>query len=148
MKYLKYADIKTYRQKNKPNICPILCINSEFVLDHDHITGSVRGVISDEANLILGKLDNAIRRYGSTSSLNTVQIIKNILDYYLRESTGILHPVGAKQLCTSFRRLRKNEQNEYLLNLNIDISEIKACINNKDREKLFRKALTNNPLDI
>ena len=59
MTYLSQNQIKEFREANKPISCPILDIKTkDWVLDHDHQTGMVRGVISRQANSLLGKVEN------------------------------------------------------------------------------------------
>jgi hypothetical protein len=59
MTYLPQNKIKEFREANKPISCPILDIKTDdWVLDHDHQTGMVRGVISRQANSLLGKVEN------------------------------------------------------------------------------------------
>ena len=59
MTYLPQNKIKEYREAHKPISCPILDIKTDdWVVDHDHQTGMVRGVISRQANSLLGKVEN------------------------------------------------------------------------------------------
>ena len=59
MTYLPQSKIKEFREQNKPLCCPILASKKDdWVLDHDHQTGMVRGVISRQANSLLGKVEN------------------------------------------------------------------------------------------
>ena len=58
MTYLSQNQIKEFREGNKPISCPILDIKTDdWVLDHDHQNGMVRGVISRQANSLLGKVE-------------------------------------------------------------------------------------------
>lgn len=149
MEYLKYKDIKKLRELNTPELCPILMVkDNKYVLDHDHQSGLVRGVISNEANLIIGKLENAIVRYRSESSLSKKEITYNIYKYIARKPFDILHPVGLKQKCSAFRSSSKDLQKLILLELGLDESNIFDCVNAQEREKLFRKALTKDPLNL
>ena len=56
-------------------------------VDHDHITGLIRGLLCSRCNPIIGKLENAYRRYGlgKVSDLS-VQILAARIAAYLLES--------------------------------------------------------------
>lgn len=41
--------------------------NQIAVLDHDHKTGAVRGTLHHSCNAVLGKVENAVGRFGLTS---------------------------------------------------------------------------------
>lgn len=62
------------------------------VLDHNHSTGAVRGVVHRGANSLLGKLENNAARYG----VRDIGVFTNGVAAYLRKHmvniTGLLHP--------------------------------------------------------
>lgn len=67
---LTQAAVKAYREaklKEQGGRCALTGYTlspSEAVLDHDHVTGHVRGVVHRGVNALLGKLENNHKRYG------------------------------------------------------------------------------------
>jgi len=67
---LKYNEVKGLREKlwNKNNkICPICkeeIAPEEAALDHCHKTGHIRNTIHKDCNILLGKIENYVGRYG------------------------------------------------------------------------------------
>ena len=144
MKYLKYSQLPQYRKKNLPKKCPIMetgCFNP--CVDHNHETGMIRGVISMEANTFLGRVENSFKRFGTSSTIGLPKVLRNIADYIERGDTKYLHPVGLRQLVSRFKRLTADDQRFALKKMGAKKSEIKSCINSKDRAKLFRNLITN-----
>ncbi len=143
MQYLTFTKIKEYREANAPERCPILGVPlTDAVLDHCHKTGMVRGVLSREANSLVGKVENFFYRYCESKSLHSKeQAIRNIAQYLEENMTDVLHPVGLQQLCRSFKRKGKEEQVQELKKLNAKKKEIKSCKNQKERVNLY-SALT------
>lgn len=80
------------RQRNRCALCgtPVGC--NHAVLDHDHHTGAIRGVLHRGCNSLLGKLENNAARYG----VKDIGVFSNGVAQYLREHmtnvTGLLHP--------------------------------------------------------
>jgi hypothetical protein len=95
---LKYKDIKTVRtqQLEKQNFKCCLCGDSltedEAVLDHDHKTGLLRGVIHRGDNILLGKIENAMPR--TRVDLHRLSHIADNLIKYLTADpiSEYLHP--------------------------------------------------------
>ena len=58
-RYLTQGKIPEYRESNKPEFCPILGgRTNDWVVDHDHKSGMVRGVISRLGNSLVGKVED------------------------------------------------------------------------------------------
>ena len=134
MKYIPQNKLASYRKNNQPSRCPILDIlTDDWVVDHDHQTGMIRGVISRQANSLLGKIENCYLKMCKGDKEFLPLTLLSLCTYLDTEKTGILHPVGAKQLANRFLRKKKEEQEEILLELNIEKSVIKSCNNAKDR---------------
>ena len=141
MTYLPQNEIKEYRDANKPSRCPILFIRtSDWVLDHDHQTGMVRGVISRQANSLLGKIENFFRTRCVHAEKALPDVLRRMADY-LEFPQGPFHPVGVRQLTKRFSRAAVTVQKELLQQLNADSAAVAGCKNTKQRVKLYRKLL-------
>ena len=138
MSYLPSNKLAKWREENKPHICPILgtpIINP--VVDHDHKTGEVRGVIDNNANSLLGVCERKFFSYCAGKPEQLPQVLRNMASYLEKKETGIMHPVGLNQLANRFSKLPKSEQVR-ILAYGIKESEINACKNNKQRKALYR----------
>jgi len=141
MTYLSQDKVKKYREENSPKRCPILDIaTDDWVLDHDHDTGMVRGVISRQANSLLGKVENFYFKM-CKGQKDFLPITLEAMAKYLYEcKTEVLHPVGLTQLTKRFIRvLTSAEQTTELERIGASKEELEECSNEKDRAKLFRK---------
>ena len=145
MKYVPQKNLKTYREKNKPRICPLLnCETKDWVVDHCHSGGTIRGVVSSEGNAFLGRIENAHKRLSKNArhcSLPTV--LRSMAIYLEKPSSNLLHPEGFRQLYKRFSRLDKGTQLDILLKLGINRELIQACNNSLDRTKLYKSYLKN-----
>lgn len=139
MQYIAQSKLAKWRKENTPDVCPILgCPMIDPVVDHCHRTGLIRGVISREANSLVGRVENYFYRYcESKCTCPPEQAVHNVAKYLEDYRTDILHPVGAKQLISRFKRKIKSEQEEILKDLKAKKCEIKACTNTKDRAKIY-----------
>ena len=139
--YLTQNKLKDYRKENAPRSCPILPDRkSDWVVDHDHGTGMVRGVISRVGNSLLGKVENFLARRVGAKPKDFPKILRNMADYLERESTDVLHPVGLTQLTKRFsNNLTSLEQKSVLEDLRVDPRDIELCTNAKKRAELFRR---------
>lgn len=143
-KFLRDKEIAAYRESHTPDQCPILGIK-EFkpVLDHCHDTGKVRGVLSNEANLWLGKVENFLKRCGSP--LSKKEAIKNLALYLIAhskaEEESPFHPEGLRQVVRRFKTKKVGEQKALLEELGISKKEISEAKNSTKRANLYRKYL-------
>ena len=101
MKRLTAAQVKLVRvrlaaeQGNRCSIC-----GGQFgtkapldpVLDHDHQTGAVRGVLHRGCNSLLGKVENNVGRYGVRDVFAFCSGLSGYLRKHLTNITGYLHP--------------------------------------------------------
>lgn len=140
MSYIPQHKLAEWRKNNSDGKCPILIRKtSDLVVDHDHITGEIRGVISREANTMLGKIENIYRSICQGDPEQLPLVLLNIVEYLQKDASGILHPVGLRQLSSRFKRNLKMDEQEFTLKyLGAKKDELNCCKNVNDRTKLYR----------
>ena len=139
--YVSQSELPKYREVNKPAYCPILGhANFIPVVDHDHKSGCIRGVVSSEGNALLGKIENFFNTRCVNGRWNLPQVLRQ-LAYYLEAEQGPLHPVGIRQVTKRFGRMKVQDQMTLLLEAGATQESIDACKNTKQRTKLYRKTL-------
>lgn len=145
MTYLPQNKIKEFRDRNKPLCCPILASKKDdWVLDHDHQTGMVRGVISRQANSLLGKVENFYMRMCKGDKEDLPGVLDAMAAYLEQETLDVLHPVGLTQLTKKFKNsLTAAEQVVELKDLGATKKELESCSNEKQRCELYRKLTKN-----
>lgn len=139
--YLPASKLAKWREENKPKHCPILeDRKTDWVVDHDHRTGMVRGVISRVGNSLIGKVENFLKSRAGADEKDFPKILRNIADYLERKDTDVLHPVGLTQLTKRYiNNLTAAEQVAVLLDLNGEEEVISACKNAKQRAAYYRQ---------
>lgn len=67
----------------------------DAVIDHDHITGEIRGVLLRSANAVEGKVKNAVARWGGTGEDYTkiIPYLERLLAYLKAPGTGMIYPM-------------------------------------------------------
>lgn len=72
-----------------------LTIKGEGVIDHDHDTGLIRGVLHRSCNAAEGKAANAIGQWGAKSTKygDIIAFMENLLAYLKREPTQYIYPL-------------------------------------------------------
>lgn len=97
---LKYTEIKTYREKQliaQQGLC-LLCKTeldiTEAVVDHNHKSGEIRGILHRGCNALLGHIENNTQRNQITNQKLT-GITHNLMSY-MTSTTGIIHPIHTK----------------------------------------------------
>lgn len=87
-------------REKQNNLCP-LCLEpinllepKEGVVDHDHDTGEIRGVLHRSCNAAEGKIANAAARWGCKSSKysDIIPYLERVVAYLKAEGTGTMYP--------------------------------------------------------
>ena len=143
MKYLPQSKLAKWRKDNEPKECPLLGYKTDnWVVDHDHTSGLVRGVVSSEGNALLGRIENAFKRLSRVAKAATLpRILRNMASYLEREDTGTLHPQGFRQLWKRFNSFNKEIQLDILKKLGVNRHQLSECTNSKERTNLYKKLI-------
>lgn len=108
---LSQSQISKYRDellRAQNDLCPICgeLINGDAVLDHDHRTGHVRGVLHRSCNGLEGKITNWVKSFGKT--LDVSSLLSSLLEYQLRDSSSNpLHPLHKTDIDKNIKKLQK-----------------------------------------
>ena len=138
--YLPQNKLKDWRVKHQPKTCPlILRKTSDWVVDHSHQSGMVRGVVSRVGNALLGKIENFAYRRCQISQGHLPAVLRGIADYLEQEQLDVLHPVGLTQLSKKFKALTSEKQKGILVDLGAKRKQLMECSNASERTKLFRE---------
>ena len=138
--YLPQNKLKDWRVEHQPKSCPlILRKTSDWVVDHCHQSGMVRGVVSRVGNSLLGKIENFAYRRCQVSQSHLPAVLRAIADYVEQEQLDVLHPVGLTQLSKRFKSLTSEKQKATLVDLGAKRKQIMECSNASERTKLFRE---------
>lgn len=116
MRRLKAKEIREFREnqyKEQNGICPLCqCFIEphQSVADHRHSDGKMRKTLHRNCNLVLGKFENALKRY-CIDDFRARNISLNIFDY-MSATTDILHhthrtPEERKALLKKRRQRKK-----------------------------------------
>jgi len=139
--YIPQSKLAEYRRANTPVYCPLLGHEEILpVVDHDHKSGRIRGVVSSEGNALVGKIENFHKSRCIHGKWDLPTVLRAIADY-LEQEQGPLHPVGTRQLTKRFGRAKKDEQIELLSSVGATTEEIDGCTNSKDRTNLYRSKI-------
>lgn len=139
--YVSAKNLPKYREENTPDKCPLLGHAGLIpVVDHDHKTGRIRGVVSSEGNALLGKIENYHRSRGVVGEWDLPTVLR-ALATYLEQEQGPLHPIGTRQLTKRFDRMVLDAQTKLLLEAGALHGEIADCKNSKERTKLYRSKI-------
>jgi len=138
--YLPQNKLKDWRVRHQPKSCPLLLRKtSDWVVDHCHKSGMVRGVVSRVGNSLLGKIENFAYRRCQVSQSHLPAVLRAIADYVEQEQLDVLHPVGLTQLSKRFKSLTSEKQKATLVDLGAKRKQIMECSNASERTKLFRE---------
>ena len=138
--YLPQSRLKKWRTENAPKRCPLLLRKtSDWVVDHCHQSGMVRGVVSRVGNALLGKIENFAYGRCQIKQSHLPAVLRGIADYLEQEQLDVLHPVGLTQLCKKFKGLTSENQKATLVDLGAKRKQLMECSNASERTKLFRE---------
>lgn len=98
---IKHKDIKIIRQ-NKINAQDNKCKLCEQeidspVLDHDHKSGLIRGVLCRCCNLFLARIENKRALYRMTDDDKLRTVLANTIEYLTTNHTDLIHPTFKKK---------------------------------------------------
>ena len=87
--------------KEQDGLCPLcgkeidLTTKGEGVIDHDHDTGRIRGLLHRSCNAAEGKISNAAARWGAKSSsyADIIPYLKNLVAYLERPPKNLIYPM-------------------------------------------------------
>lgn len=105
---VKQKDLKAWAREylltQQHGLCP-LCRTTidhmnpkDMVVDHDHKTGEIRGVLHRSCNAGEGKIMGAVARWGVGAGAklpDCIRWLENLLSYLKKQHTGRMYP-GAK----------------------------------------------------
>lgn len=130
---------KLLREQNGLDLVTNLPIPpKQGVLDHDHKTQFVRGVLHRQTNAVLGKLENAYIRYIAWWYEGTLSdFLRGCADYLDREQPqNYIHPAFVKFLQVQFNKLSEPQKKKVLAHFGSD-----EGTNGKQRKALFQKVI-------
>jgi hypothetical protein len=111
---LKHKEIKELRDKmllEQQHLCALCkehCEEGDAVLDHDHKTGRIRGVLHRGCNALEGKISNNMPR--NRVNLQRLEgIAQNIIKYLTQEREDIVHPTHKTAEERKLARKRRNK---------------------------------------
>lgn len=110
LKVREVSDVRSTlltKQGSRCAICKQEVKSSEAVLDHDHATGAVRGVLHRGCNSLLGKVENNYKRYGVRHLAAFLAGVATYLQTHLTNQTGLTHPTFKTD---EEKRLARNEK--------------------------------------
>jgi len=128
----------TKQQNGLDLITGLVIPAKQAVLDHDHKTQFVRGVLHRQTNAVLGKLENMYTRYLSWWYEGTLSdFLRGCADYLDKEHPqDFIHPAHVKYLQVQFNKLSEGQKKNVLAHFNSETG-----VNGKQRKELFQKVI-------
>lgn len=105
-----------HNQDKRCALCGHPCSPEEAALDHDHNTGRIRGVLHSSCNILLGKVENFVGRYGQAlvREDRLMSALANMYGYMMRdyshEPFHYKHMTEKDKLIRKYKRLRKRSK--------------------------------------
>ena len=97
--FLERKNLKEFRLdllKKQDFICPLcntIIKEEDAALDHDHITGHIRGVLHLTCNAYEGVIQHKFRRSGVHKLTDIITYLENLIKYWNKDySMNFLHP--------------------------------------------------------
>lgn len=122
---LKQKEVKEFREelRKKNNQRCVLCGEplsyEDAALDHDHKTGYCRDTIHKDCNILLGKIENYIRRYGKRFREKEIleEFLRNTSEYLFKDYSDMpFHPTHRtpedKQIREWKQRMKRAKRHE------------------------------------
>lgn len=136
-------DVREVREELYNGVCELTGQKTDFkdtVLDHDHDTQAVRGVLHRQSNAMLGKIENNFKRYIGWWYNSSLSDFLRAAAAYLENSAttelGILHPSWIKKCKAEFNKLNEVSKSRVLKAMNLEDGK-----NSAERKAIFNKGL-------
>lgn len=140
----RVRDLLYSEQKGLDALTGLPLYTSDAVLDHNHSTQNVRGVIDRRINIFLGKIENCYNRYvGYWNKQDLSTILRNTADYLSKPEHEYIHPGWLNRVRIDFNNLRSFQKDSILSAL----TGIDTYKNDKERQTVFNKTLLTKQYD-
>lgn len=88
-------------QTKQGGLCPLcrkpidMTVKGEGVIDHDHDSGEIRGILHRSCNAAEGKISNAASRWGAKSAkyADIIAYLTNVVAYLTMPGAGMIYPM-------------------------------------------------------
>lgn len=135
-------------QKGLDAVTGLPVSSTSSVLDHDHQTQYVRGVLDRQINVFLGKIENSYIRYIKYWYKDDLSTLLNQLSAYLSktQSEEYVHPSWLKRVKIDFNKLKVQEQDR-VLEVLLGTIPTGGYKNSTKRKETFNKILLTKQYD-
>ena len=104
---------KMRQAKEQGGVCPLSLTafdprnTKDMVIDHNHLTGEIRGVLSRSGNAVEGKVKNAVARWGGCGEDydKIIAYLERLIEYLKQPGTGLMYHT---HLTPDEKRLQRN----------------------------------------
>ncbi len=113
------------------------------ILEHDHATQKIRGVVSSTVNVWLGCLERAHSRYlKHWLDVPLPDLLEGCAEYLRLKQHDVYHPRFIKKSLTLYMQLTSTQRSLILQQLNLP-----ACKNDTQRKAAFKKYISKGSMD-